>query len=731
LSAVAEHVTGCDTCCAALGLVKDDTLVGLARAAGAATPVGSTPLPPLLPNTNIARPLSDANVAPSGEFSVPAVPAALADHPQYRILGELGEGGMGVVYKAEHRLMGRVVALKVMAPRLTAKDAAVDRFRREVKAAGRLAHPNIVVSHDAGEAGGLHFLVMEYVDGISLDRFVARRGPLPVAMACQFARQIALGLQHAFEKGMVHRDIKPHNVMLTRKGQIKILDFGLARFARDQQPDVPDGPADPRAGAPSVVTAANQVMGTPDYLSPEQARSSHAVDIRSDLYSLGCTLYFLLTGQVPFPAATTLIDKLLAHTEEQPVAAQSLRLDVPDALAAVLAKLLAKRPGDRYATPAEVAAALAPFARGDAAPQPAAADPGFEIVDAVVVAPPPAPVIRPAVASEPPAPPTEVIARGKRSRPAPRRKKAGKRGWPAGVKLAVAAGVAVAGLVVGVVVRQALKAPAKVPDPETAAVKDAAPPPYTPDNTKLPPKATTPPAPAPVTPPDTTPIPPPDTTPATPPVAPVPAGWPAGQAPAVLFVLPRYGLWPQDYFPVRKRLEEAGVKVVTAAPPEQPPGPPPVPPRPGMPPPPPPQGVSEPDKEAGPGWTTVRADLHLSPQLDTSGFAAVVFVGKNAGEFVGAGPGREVAGRVIQQAQKKDAVLAAICTGQGVLASHGVLTDKRVAANEQTRKYAPFGKLKIEWTDETVLADGNVVTAARPEDAVPFADALVEVLRKK
>ena len=150
-------------------------------------------------------------------------------------MDRLGEGGMGVVYKAEHRMMGRVVALKVLAPHLTANSEAVARFLQEVAAAGKLSHPNIVISHDAGEASGQHFLVMEFVEGISLDRLVSRRGPLAVTMACHFARQVALGLQHASEKGMVHRDIKPQNLMVTRKGQVKILDFGLARLARSAE----------------------------------------------------------------------------------------------------------------------------------------------------------------------------------------------------------------------------------------------------------------------------------------------------------------------------------------------------------------------------------------------------------------------------------------------------------------------------------------------------------------
>ena len=168
-----------------------------------------------------------------------AAPKELADHPRYRVLGLLGAGGMGAVYKAEHRLMERPVALKVIRRGLTDDPAAAERFRREVKAAARLSHPHIVRAYDAEQAGDLHFLVMEFVEGTDLARLVAGQGPLPVARACEYARQAALGLQHAFEHGMVHRDIKPQNLMLTPDGQVKVLDFGLARFVSESAPSPP------------------------------------------------------------------------------------------------------------------------------------------------------------------------------------------------------------------------------------------------------------------------------------------------------------------------------------------------------------------------------------------------------------------------------------------------------------------------------------------------------------
>ncbi len=285
------------------------------------------------------------------------VPPELADHPRYRILQLLGAGGMGVVYKAEHRLMERVVALKVINRQLTARTRAVERFRLEVKAAARLHHPNIVTAHDAEQAADLHFLVMEYVDGISLAQLVEKRGPLPIEQACHLVRQVALGLQHAHERGMVHRDIKPHNLMVTRKGQIKILDFGLARFATESSVlDQTD--ALPALLPEGSLTAASTVVGTPDFLAPEQARNSHEVDIRADLYALGCTLYFLFTGRPPFPGGSAL-EKLMKHWEAQPEEIANL----PPEVAEILHKLMAKKPVDRYQTPAEVATALAPFAR--------------------------------------------------------------------------------------------------------------------------------------------------------------------------------------------------------------------------------------------------------------------------------------------------------------------------------------------------------------------------------
>jgi len=316
---------------------------------------------------NQQSPLEVAQSATAGFRTIGAdraneVPADLAHHPRYRVQELLGAGGMGAVYKAEHRLMHRTVALKVINPGLVASKSAVQRFQREVQAAARLHHANIVTAHDAEQAGDVHFLVMEFVKGTDLGKVLAERGPLPVAEACDYIRQAALGLQHAMENGMVHRDIKPQNLMITPANQVKILDFGLASLTAD--PDTLQ--ADQKSqveNQKSGLTLAGALMGTPDYMAPEQASDARSADIRSDIYSLGCTLYCLLTGKAPFPGGTTM-DKVIAHAERKPAPVHELRKDMPAELVKVLDKMMAKSPAARYQTPAEVAAALLPFTAG-------------------------------------------------------------------------------------------------------------------------------------------------------------------------------------------------------------------------------------------------------------------------------------------------------------------------------------------------------------------------------
>ncbi len=263
---------------------------------------------------------------------------------KYRLLELLGAGGMGAVYLCEHTFMRRLVALKVLPVEKLEDPSSLERFTREARAVAALNHPNIVRAYDIDQAEKLHFLVMEYVDGASLQDVVARHGPLDCRRAAQYIAQSAVGLQYASELGMVHRDIKPGNLLLERTGTVKLLDMGLARFFNKKSDSVTEKYDD------------KCVLGTADYLAPEQAVSSN-VDIRADVYSLGGTLYFLLTGRTPFPDGT-IAAKLVAHQTRNPKAIEELRPDVPADLAAVLRKAMAKKPEDRYQTPGELAAAL-------------------------------------------------------------------------------------------------------------------------------------------------------------------------------------------------------------------------------------------------------------------------------------------------------------------------------------------------------------------------------------
>jgi uncharacterized protein (TIGR03067 family) len=356
---IESHLTACAACREAVEQVADDTVVSLLRSTATESDANAGPH---------EDPTQAAGATPAGSVQAPGIPQELAQHPRYRMAELLGVGGMGAVYKAEHLLMERPVALKVLNRSLTGRPEMWDRFRREIKAAARLTHPNIVHAYDAEQAGDSHFLVMEYVEGKSLAAVVAERGPLPVAEACDCIRQAALGLQHAHERGMVHRDVKPQNLMLTPQGQVKILDFGLARLARESVPPAGVPQTGPRAEGrgPEAVTQVGTVMGTPDYIAPEQACNAHEADIRADIYSLGCTLYDLLAGHAPFPEGTP-VDKVLAHVERMPRPLTEIRADVPPALARVVERMLAKDPAARYQTPAEVAEALRAFT---AAPSP-------------------------------------------------------------------------------------------------------------------------------------------------------------------------------------------------------------------------------------------------------------------------------------------------------------------------------------------------------------------------
>src|ERR1700730_5388367 len=263
---------------------------------------------------------------------------------KYKVLERLGSGGMGSVYLCEHKLMRRRVAVKVLPTAKASDPSSLERFYREARAVAALDHANIVHAYDIDQDESLHFLVMEYVDGASLQEIIKRAGPMDLTRAAHYMNQGTLGLGHAHERDLIHRDIKPGNLLVDRLGTVKVLDMGLARFFNDEE-DILTKKYD------------ESVLGTADYLAPEQAQDSHDVDVRADIYSLGGTFYFLVTGRTPFGEGSV-AQKLIWHQSRQPKPIRSLRPEVPEELAAVLAKMMAKDAARRYQTPAEVIEAL-------------------------------------------------------------------------------------------------------------------------------------------------------------------------------------------------------------------------------------------------------------------------------------------------------------------------------------------------------------------------------------
>jgi serine/threonine protein kinase len=268
---------------------------------------------------------------------------------RYLVLDKLGEGGMGVVFRARHRPTGRLVALKVLPPSLARDADAVQRFRREFRVASQLSHPNVVAAIEANEDRGVHYLTMEYVPGDDLNRLVASGGPMSVKLALHCVIQVARGLEAAHAQGIVHRDVKPGNVMIDPAGSVRLLDLGLAR--------VIEASAGFGASEAGPLTRTGSFLGTVDYLAPEQAHDAKSVDGRADIYSLGCTLYFLLTGKPPFPGETVL-KRLMGHQERPAPSLRPTRPEVPEALEQVYQRMMAKRPGDRPRTISEVILAL-------------------------------------------------------------------------------------------------------------------------------------------------------------------------------------------------------------------------------------------------------------------------------------------------------------------------------------------------------------------------------------
>jgi serine/threonine protein kinase len=285
---------------------------------------------------------------------------------EYKILDRIGRGRMAGVYKAKHQL-GQTVAIKALPPSRAKDPNLLGRFQREARLAIRLKHPNIVRAFQVGEATGVHYLVMEYLEGETLDEVLTRRGKLPAAEAVRIVHQALEGLQHIHEQGLVHRDLKPANLMLvgatpesTANATVKILDIGLGRALFEES--VPDEPSDETA-----LTAEGVLLGTPDYMAPEQARDARTADVRADVYSLGCVLYHALTGQPPFPD-TNIISQMIRHATEMARPLKDLNPTVPDGLQPIVSRMMAKDPGQRYPTPERAAQALQAFLAATSGP---------------------------------------------------------------------------------------------------------------------------------------------------------------------------------------------------------------------------------------------------------------------------------------------------------------------------------------------------------------------------
>jgi len=362
------HVSACATCQAFLSQTPPEKLNSLLQqsaqprnSAEQSTPSAQRQRPtnPALAMLPQARALASE---PSPQAPPPAdiapdesIPLELREQTKYRIVRLLGRGGMGSVYEVHHQRMDRRQALKVINPELVDNPQALLRFEQELKAVAKLDHPNIARAYDAETFGSLQAIVMEFVPGQTLHEFLKKRGRLSVKEACRCVRQACLGLQHAHERGLVHRDLKPQNLMLTQdSGIIKILDFGLAKVVSENK-------------AAQGLTKTNMTMGTYEYSAPEQAIDAASADIRADIYSLGCTIYYLIAGVLPFDYHSD-AKLLLAHQNEVPRPLGEVCPETPQGLSDLVDRMLAKSPMDRPQTPAEVAKALLPFAKGESAP---------------------------------------------------------------------------------------------------------------------------------------------------------------------------------------------------------------------------------------------------------------------------------------------------------------------------------------------------------------------------
>jgi serine/threonine protein kinase len=267
---------------------------------------------------------------------------------RYLLLELIGQGGMGRVYLARDTRLSRRVALKILSPERVYNPRAIARFQREARVGAQLQHENLVRIYDFGESKGRYFLVMEYIEGKNIGSVIFEQGRMPPATAVRLVRQVALGLEHAHRKGLIHRDVNPYNILVTRDGTAKLADLGLAIDLADEERVTRDG----------------ATVGTFDYVAPEQARHSRAADIRSDIYSLGCTMYHMLSGNVPFPGPS-LPEKVFAHQVVEPTPLDQVIPGLPKGLSEIVQRMMRKSPDARYATPMEVAKALELYGEDD------------------------------------------------------------------------------------------------------------------------------------------------------------------------------------------------------------------------------------------------------------------------------------------------------------------------------------------------------------------------------
>lgn len=349
---VARHLDDCATCQErAESLCEDAALRQWCRSLrrGAAAPVAES----TAPSAFLAQQLLAACPSPAAALSLgtrgeprsgePVPPGHRnSDSPplprkfgQYELLASLGHGGMGVVYRALHRPLGRIVALKLLPDERLFDPLAVARFHREMQSIGRMQHPHIVQAYDAGEIDGRHYLAMEFIDGCDLEALAGHRGTLSIPDACEAVRQAAVALAHAHAHGLVHRDVKPSNLLVSSEGVVKLADLGLARLSGETNVE--------------IVTATGNVVGTADYLAPEQAAGNADLDSHSDMYNLGCVLFRLLVGRPPFHGERydTALKKLFGHVRDEPPRIERIRDDIPHELAELVHRLLAKNPDDR------------------------------------------------------------------------------------------------------------------------------------------------------------------------------------------------------------------------------------------------------------------------------------------------------------------------------------------------------------------------------------------------